>query len=362
MTQTKTLKIKTGVMGGSFDPFHLAHLNSLLTVRERFSLKNIIVIPSFQTPLSREETASPSHRLKMLKKALSPWPFFQVDDQEIRRKGISYTQETITQLLKNKEMGELFFIMGLDQFHIFDQWKNWTDILKKTNLIVTSRPGAVFPQTASSLPKAKHPASCRLSPAVFPQTASGLPRGLKPLIKKKTRDEISLRAPAQKIYFCPLKDMDISSSDIRQRLQEGKETEHLLPQAIFSYIKKHKLYLSGEEPDKALRLIEFSAKELGKKKAYDIKSFDLRLRPLPFSFGLIASCSNIRQTKTAATHIKAQIKKYFELLPINEEGWTESQWIVLDYGDLIIHIFYDYTNRIYKLAELWESPSAPKGA
>lgn len=335
MPKTKNSKFKTGVMGGGFNPFHLAHLNSLLTVREQFDLKNIIVIPSFQTPLKKEETASPEHRLKMLKSILNSYPFLKVDDQEIRRKGVSYTHRTITQLSKKKDIGELFFIMGLDQFHIFDRWKNFKDILKKTNLIVTSRPGVSFPKKTTEFPD-----------------------GLKSLIKKKLLKEISLTVSEKKIYFCPLKDMDISSSDIRQRLKEGKEVSHLLLKTVDSYIKENKLYTDkAEQENQTQQLMDFSIKELSQKKAYDIKSFDLRSKPLPFSFGLIASGSNTRQTKALAVHIKRQIKKFFGLKPMNEEGHTESRWIVLDYGDLVIHIFYDYTKRIYKLDELWEASS-----
>ena len=322
-------------MGGSFNPFHLAHLNSLLTVKELFDLKNIIAIPSFKTPLKTEETVSSDHRLKMLKSISNSYPFLKVDDQEIRRKGVSYTHRTITQLSKKKDIGELFFIMGLDQFLIFDRWKNFADILKKTHLIVTSRPGISFPKTKTSFSD-----------------------GVKPFIKKKLSKEISLTISEKKIYFCPLKDMDISSSDIRQRLKEGKEVSHLLPKAVDSYIKDNKLYKGKDEQnDQTQQLIDFSIKEMGKKKAYDITPFDLRSKPLPFSFGLIASCSNTRHTKALAAHIKRQIKKSFGLKPMSEEGHTESRWIVLDYGDLVIHIFYDYTKRIYKLDELWEISS-----
>ncbi len=322
-------------MGGSFNPFHLAHLNSLLTVREQFSLKNIIVIPSFQSPLKNESAINPSYRLEMLKKTLSPYPFIKLDDQEIRRRGVSYTHKTITQLSKGKNKEELFFIMGLDQFYIFDRWKNFKQILKKINLIVTSRPGLFFPKTMADLPQ-----------------------GLKPLVKKRQSKGISLKDSEKKIYFCSLKDMDIGSSYIRQRLKEGREVNHLVPNAVDFYIKEKKLYTSEEEEfeGQTQELIDFSVKELKKKKAYDIKSFDLRSRPLPFSFGLIVSGSNTRQTKALAVHIKKQIKKHFGLKPMNEEGQTESRWIVLDYGDVVIHIFYDYTKKFYKLEELWESP------
>lgn len=330
------LKIRTGIMGGSFNPFHLAHLNSLLTVREQFHLQNILLIPSFQTTLKKaEEEVSPFHRLEMLKGILSSYPFMKVDDQEILRKGLSYTYQTITQLTKKRANEDLFFIMGLDQFYIFDQWKNFKEILKKSKLIVTSRPGLSFPKKLLDCPK-----------------------GLRPLIKSQRGKEISLKDTDNRIYFCSLKDMDISSSYVRERLREGKEVSQLLPESVDSYIKQKQLYAS--QPESLVvpvqELLDFSIKELKKKKAYDIKSFDLRSRPLPFSYGLIVSGSNTRQTKALAVHIKKSIKKHFGLKPLSEEGKESARWIVFDYGDLLIHIFYDYTKKFYKLEELWTSP------
>ena len=318
-------------MGGSFDPFHLAHLNSLLTVKEQFHLEKLFVIPSFRTPLKEKESSlNPSHRLKMLKLALSPYPFMEVDDQEIQRKGISYTHKTITQLFKIRDR-ELFFIMGLDQFYIFDQWKNFADILKKTNLIVTSRPGNLFPKRLTSFPK-----------------------GIRSFIEKRLKEEIFLKT-GKKVYFCFLQDMDITSSFIRQRIREGKAVAHLLPKELSLYIQEKKLY-RGDSSEKATQILKnFSMQELEKKKAYDISSFDLRSKPLPFSFGVIATASNTRQTKALAVHLKRAIKKSFGLKPIHEEGMISAAWIVLDYGGLVIHIFYDSTKKIYKLEELWSS-------
>ena len=320
-------------MGGSFNPFHLAHLNSLLTVKEQFHLEKLIVIPSFRTPLKDgENMLDPSHRLRMLSLALSCYPFIELDDQEIQRKGISYTYKTIIQLAKKKDK-ELFFIMGLDQFYIFDKWKNFTDILKKSNLIVTSRPGSLFPKRLTSFP-----------------------RGIRPLIEKRLKKEIFLKS-GKKIHFCFLKDMDITSSYIRQRLQERKAVHHLIPKDLDLYIQENKLYIndSDSEEIKTQALMNLSIKELERKKAYDINSFDLRLKPLPFSFGLIATASNTRHTKALAVHLKKIIKKSFGIKPIHEEGMIPASWIVLDYGDLVIHIFYDYTKKIYKLEELWSS-------
>ena len=330
-------------MGGSFDPFHLAHLNSLLTVKESFNLDQIILIPSFKTPLKHEsQEINPFHRLKMLQKLAQNYPFLLVDDQEINRKGVSYSYKTITELLKERKEEELFFIMGLDQFSIFDKWKNYEKILQKLHLIVTSRPGSSFPKKTSDLPE-----------------------GLKSIVKVKKSEPMILR-PLKKskkktqteklIYFCELKDMDISSSDIKKNLLKGKEFSHLLPKELSLYIKENKLYTKQEQaPDHSKSLMGFAVKELKKKKAYDIKLYDLKERPLPFSFAVIAIASNTRQTVALANHLKKTIKDKFDLKPWSEEGKSLGKWIVLDFGDTVFHIFYDYTRKFYNLEELWET-------
>ncbi len=209
-------------MGGSFSPFHMAHLNSLLTVRKQLSLQNIVLVPSFRTPLKDEkEEISPLHRESMLKRLLREYPFMSVDNQEILRAGLSYTYKTISQLFKERPKEELFFIMGLDPFYIFDRWKNFKEILQKTHLVVTSRPGFSFPQKAKDFPN-----------------------GLIPLIKKRWQNRWTLKETTKKIYFCHLKDMDISSSDIKQQLKEGRSMSHFLPQAVDEYIKENQI-LSG---------------------------------------------------------------------------------------------------------------------
>ncbi|MCZ0932973.1 MAG: nicotinate (nicotinamide) nucleotide adenylyltransferase [Oligoflexia bacterium] len=334
-------QIRTAIMGGSFDPFHLAHLNSLLTVKEKFNLDYVLLIPSFKTPLKHETIEiNPFHRLNMLKQVAENYPFLLVDDQEINRKGVSYTYKTVGELLKKRKQEELFFIIGLDQFYIFDQWKNYERILQKTDLIVTSRPRAQFPKRLSDLPL-----------------------GLKALVKTRKSDHIVLKPVKdlskrknKTIYFCKLKDMDISSSDIKKRLLEGKEFSHLLPKEVDLYIKENKLYTAqAKAPDHTRVLMEFSVKELKKKKAYDIKFYDFRNKPLPFSFAVIAIASNTRQTVAIANHLKKTIKERFDLAPWSEEGKESAKWIVLDYGDLIFHIFYDYTRKFYNLEKLWQS-------
>lgn len=334
-------------MGGSFDPFHLAHLNSLLTVKEKFNIDQILLIPSFKTPLKeRDSSGTALHRLNMLEKTAKSYSFIEIDRQEISRKGLSYSYKTIQELCKNRKNEELFFIMGLDQFCIFDLWKNYDEILKKSNLIVTSRPGFRFPKKRSDYPK-------KIQSFVKSRFLKE-----EPLLGVK---KISYEKPYKNIYFFPLKDMDISSSDIRRRVKDKNGISHLTPQEVHSYITQNQLYTSEVDLE-TKSLIDFIVKELDAKKAFDIKSYDLRSKPLPFSFSLIASTGNTRQTKSLAQHVKKKVKEAFKIKPLREEGGEPSRWIVLDYEDLVLHLFYDYTRRFYKLEELWEDSDFEKKA
>ena len=340
----KKTPFKTAIMGGSFNPFHLAHLNSLLTVREQFEMDQVLLLPSFKTPLkSQEEELEPHHRLDMLIKAVKKYPFIKVDRQEIDRKGLSYTYKSIQELSKKRKTNEeLFFIMGLDQFYSFDQWKNYQKILEKAHLIVTSRPGFSFPESPSDLPKG-------LKPLIKIQRPLGLELSLLPFKNSKP-------GHPSKIYFCSLKDMDISSFYIRSQIQQNKEMSHLLPSEVDQYIQSHQIYKKENLIDKESReLIDLAVKVLKQKKAYEVKTYDLRSKPLPFSFAVIAICNNVRQTKALADHLQKNIRRSLKLSPLNEEGRDLSRWVVLDYGECLFHVFDDYTSRFYKLEELWKS-------
>ncbi len=319
-------------MGGGFDPFHFGHKNNLLTVRKKFDIDKIIIIPTFQTPL-KEKNIDPAHRLEMLKRVFVGDKGVIIDDQEILRGGTSYSYKSCNQIVRQNKDSEIFLIIGLDQLKIFDRWKNFSKILEKANLIVTSRSGASFFNKISEFPKK-----------------------MQKYLKRKYGQKIFLKNSTNCIYFCPLKDRDISSSLVRQKVREGKSIKHLVPSVVNSYVKENNLYKFLAEESKEENLenkISFCKEELEKRKAFNIQDFDLRDRNLPFSSVIIASCSNTIQTKSLANFLKKRMKEELGLKVLNEEGQLESRWIVLDYGDIIIHIFYDYTRKMYNLEDLW---------
>ena len=334
MPSKKKYPVRIGIMGGGFDPFHLGHLNSLLSVKKKFNLQKIIVVPSFQPPLMKASIKNTAqHRLKMLKITLQSYDFIEVDDQEIKRKGTSYSYRTVENISKNNPETELFFIVGLDQFQNFDKWKEFKRLLKKSNIIVTSRPLFRFPKIKKE----------------FPQK-------LRELIKSKVKNKYNLKT-GYAVYFHKLRDKKISSSLVREKLNKKERVTDLIPASILKYIKKNNLYRTTSQDFDLQVFLKFCVEELENKKAFEIKTFDLTLRSIPFSAGLIASSSNVQHCKSLFRHLQKRVQEEFKIYPIAREGVLEGKWIVLDYNDVVIHIFYNFVRDFYNLEEIWKSSS-----
>ena len=296
-------------------------------------MDKIILVPAFHPPLSDPLTgADPSRRLEMLRRAFCNSPFIETDDRELKRKGASYSYRTVETLAKNPRFRELFFIMGLDQFLILDRWKNVPRILKHTHLIVTSRPGFSFPKIPGELPAV-----------------------IRPAVKSSSPEKIVLKPPFRNIYFCRLKDREISSSLIKTRLKNRQTIAHLVPPAVDHYIKTQGLYgispLTGIPPEPDLP--GFCKKELESKQAFNVQIFDLSRKSLPFSAGLLASSLHPRHARALSRHLRKKIRDTFHFQPLSREGEKSGRWIVLDYNELVIHIFYDYERDFYKIDKLW---------
>src|SRR5262245_2630364 len=120
----------------------MGHINCLLTVRSRLGLDRIFVVPANKNPLKQTiEGPSVEHRLAMLHIGLDEYDdFAAIDEQEIRRGGVSYTIETVSEYAKIIVPENLFLIIGLDQFEDFGRWKDFAQILELANLVVVSRP------------------------------------------------------------------------------------------------------------------------------------------------------------------------------------------------------------------------------
>ena len=199
--QTKSI----GVYGGSFDPVHFGHLRCALEVRRHLDLDELRCIPSGDPPHKAQPQASATQRVEMLNLAIARSPGLIVDPREIERETTSYTINTLEEIKSECPHADLTLVIGTDQFSVFDTWNRWQDLFALTRLAVMERPGEVLSDLANSL----------LAGEYGPQ-----------------------------ITLCPVTQLDISSTRIRNDLQAGTDIQFLLPYAVRQYIEQHSLYQS----------------------------------------------------------------------------------------------------------------------
>lgn len=326
--------MKVGIFGGSFNPPHNGHVNSLTTVQKKMGFDLIHIVPNSQNPLKIPmDGPSADHRLELVKRAFSTYgDAFLVDDCELKRGGKSYTVDTIKELLKKYKANELYLIIGADNFETFSSWKDYKKILELVNIVVTTRPGYQIPENESEWPDY-----------------------LTPFVAESDFGTLELTT-GRSVEFITLNDLDISSSELRKRLRVGRPAEKYLPLAVESYIKEYGLYKSGSKKISNFKnFTEYCAQTLFDKKAIAVKAFDIQSVSSSSDYTLIASGTSTRHASSMAENLVKAVKDEFNVYPLSVEGLDEGRWVVVDYGALIIHLFYDFVRQEYRLEDLWKN-------
>ena len=203
--------MRLGVFGGTFDPIHNGHLAAAEAARVRIGLDRIMFIPAGRPwfKVDRAVTAG-HHRIEMIKAVTGKDPHFEVSDMELRRAGPTYTVDTLARLKSTLDDAvELFLIVGLDALGEVDRWHEPGRILDLATLVGVSRPGAEV-LSRQPLENLRHSA-----------------------------------ADAVMVVSGPL--VDISSTEIRRRVRRGISIRCLVPEAVETYIRTHRLYVAVEE-------------------------------------------------------------------------------------------------------------------
>ena len=334
MTKELDPNARIGIFGGTFNPLHAGHVNAIVTVHNRIKLDEVVVIPAAQNPKKGPvEGPTPDQRLAMLKRGLSEFEdFVSVDDQELRKGGPSYSVDTVRAYAKTIAAENLYVIVGLDQFNDFDQWKSFEEILTLANLVVVTRPNYSLPFSEQDMPE-----------------------GLKPLVAAFDRQFVQL-ATGRSIEFVRLQDMDVSASDVRKRLRSGRNVDAQLSIGVEEYIREQNLYapigpLIGDYSE----FTKFCANVLFERKAISTRAFDLTKTDAASEYALIASGTSTRHAASLAEAVQRAVKDEYNVFPMSIEGVTEGRWVLLDYGSLIIHVFYDFVRQEYRLEDLWKN-------
>lgn len=323
---------KIGIFGGSFNPVHMGHLQSIVDVSNKCELQKVIVVPAYQNPLKAPiDGPNPEQRMEMLNIAFREYTdLISVSDIELQRKGKSYTVDTIKEFAKTYKAEELHLILGIDSFNQFDQWKDYEQILKMCNLIVTSRPGNNLPFSLDELPEA-----LRSEVEIFDRHYTELKSG-------------------RNIQFVKVTDVNVSASDLRKKIRNSMKVDKYLNFEVEEYLKNNKIYASlGSKIPDFEAFTKFCATSLLEKKVINLRAFDLQDRSYISDFVIVASGTNTRQTSALAEKLMQDVKDEFGVYPLSAEGLGEGRWVLVDYGALIIHIFYDFVRNEYQLESLW---------
>ena len=141
MAKAKSVvKQRIGILGGSFNPIHYGHLLMAELARERMGLDSVIFMPASSSPFkSNVPMVKPEHRLNMVKLGIQDNPYFSVSDLELKRKGISYTVDTVRALRQQYPHAQLFWIIGHDHVPGLKSWKYFDQIIQMASFVAVSR-------------------------------------------------------------------------------------------------------------------------------------------------------------------------------------------------------------------------------
>ena len=196
----RTSPKRLGIFGGTFDPIHIGHLVLAHQLREALRLDTVIVVPCSRSPHKPGYRPAPAgHRLRMARLALRGLDGFEVSDLEMRRRGPSYTVDTVRRIRRRHGTGvELWLLVGMDAYLEMEAWREPEVILRECRLGVACRPGY-------------------------------------------RAGRLRLAAGAR-VRFIEMTPLDISSTALRRRVRSGRSISFLVPAAVEAYIKRHGLY------------------------------------------------------------------------------------------------------------------------
>jgi nicotinate-nucleotide adenylyltransferase len=202
--------MNVAIMGGTFDPPHLAHILPVESAKNEFGLDVVWFVPALIPPhkLTRHK-ADPYHRTAMLALALNSYPFFKISTIELLRGDISFTVNTLREFHAALQAGDrLFFILGSDSFLELNTWYEPAELIGLCELIIISRGDA----------------------------AGELLKNLEQL-EKNLRLELK-----NKVHFASFPHLPYSSTEIRRKIENGESVSAMLNPDVDAYIQKHSLY------------------------------------------------------------------------------------------------------------------------
>ncbi len=197
---------RTGIMGGTFDPPHIGHLILAQSAYEQLGLDSVLFIPAGRPPHKQNRSgATDEQRLEMVRLAIEKDPHFRMSRIEMESSDYSYTCETLKKLHERFPDEDYYFIIGQDSLETFHSWYHPEEIVRQAHIVAADRPDCDQAAFESQLEENR---------------------------KRFSGDFIGIQCP----------DIQISSSEIRKRIAEGRSIRYFVPESVHTYILNQNIY------------------------------------------------------------------------------------------------------------------------
>lgn len=204
---------RTGVLGGTFDPPHIGHLRVAEDVRREWQLGEVLLVPAGEPPhkMGMRVTSS-ALRLEMTRAAVRGVPGLEVSDIEVERAGPSYMVDTLRSLVAERPEDEWFLVIGADQWAEFGSWRESEEVARLAHVLVMARNGS------------------------------------DPSALESAVEESAGASPAGTVRWSPVAvtRVDVSSTEIRERVRAGASIEEMVPGSVAEIIARENLYRDVE--------------------------------------------------------------------------------------------------------------------
>lgn len=205
-----------GIFGGTFDPIHCGHLRTAFELWQELKLAEVRFLPAGNPPHRDQIYASAELRLRMVEAAVADQPGFVVDDREVRRGGMSYSVDTLTELRAEYPTRSLCLLLGMDAFLGLPHWHRWRELLALAHIVVAHRPGWKVP--------VRGPLG-----GLLVDHGTGTVRDLH-------------ERPAGRVYVRAVTQLEISSTELRALLAAGRDPHYLVPDQVRQIILETRCY------------------------------------------------------------------------------------------------------------------------
>jgi nicotinate-nucleotide adenylyltransferase len=197
-----------GIYGGSFDPVHLGHLKTATSIKNELGIERLFLLPCYEPVHKQSLNYTSEQRLEMLSLAIQDFPELEIDTREILREGSSFMIDTLIELVEEFNNHTICLIIGMDSFINFKTWKQWDEFADLVHMVVLPRSG--------DQPDKKSLDTFDLA---------------------KDKDHLKSELTGL-LYFSNSKLIDISSSDIRDKIANNQNLDQLVPSSVINLLQK----------------------------------------------------------------------------------------------------------------------------